>query len=147
MTTIIYTDGVMYADSRAYSGGKQPVGRKHKLHRLKDGSIVGVSCAKVGEAERFVAWLNANNCAFDPTKNEPFDVQALLVRQNGEVFYLNDSGYPSGPLIGEHFVIGSGEEYAMGALKAGANPRMAIGIAAECDHFTALPVTVLPLHE
>ena len=148
MTTIVYQNGVMYADSRAYAGDAHPVGLKRKVHRLKDGSLVGISSSQVGEPERFVAWLNSlKDCVIDVEHAEQFLVQALLVRPNGEVYYFSDSQYPSGPLIGEYFTIGSGDEYALGALKAGADPRTALKIACECDLYTAEPILEFPLHE
>lgn len=48
MTTIAYRNGVMAADTRAYSGGKLPIGTKTKIERLEDGTLLGVSSITPG---------------------------------------------------------------------------------------------------
>jgi len=144
MSTIVYRDGVMASDSRAYSGNSAPIGSKMKIRRLKDGSLVGISTCRPGLSERMMAWFDEGN----PNDKAPTDLDfvALVVRPNGEVFFYHDSIWPSGPLCAPWFAIGSGEEYAMGALAMGASAFRAVEVAAALDTMSAPPVTVLELH-
>ncbi|AGC36195.1 peptidase HslV family [Rhizobium phage RHEph10] len=146
MSVVVYHDGVMAADSRAYSGSTHPAGHKRKIHRLPDGGLVGITSNQIGMPEAFRDWLAAGANREASMPNEPgFD--ALHVTSDGEVFLYSDSYTPSGPLYGTTFTIGSGKAYALGALKAGASVTEAIEIAKECDLWCGGPVIELPLYE
>jgi hypothetical protein len=146
MSTIVYRAGVMASDSRAYGGGRAPVGTKAKIHRLPDGSLIGVSTTVPGQGEALALWV-ANGA--DPAKPPPgiTDVKAtiLLVRPNGEVFYADDSLYFSGPLAGPYWAIGSGGEFALGAMEMGADPERAVEVAIKLDPWSDGAVDVLHL--
>ena len=105
MTTIAYRDGVMAADSRAYSGTRFPVGSKVKCRRLEDGTLLGISSTVPGEAEAVARWFEAGADPKAGPASEPKHT-LLAVRPNGEVFYSDDSYFLSGPLSGEFFAIG-----------------------------------------
>jgi len=75
------------------------------------------------------------------------DWEALLVKPDGEVFLFVDAYYPSGPLIGDVFTIGSGKKYALGAYRAGANAVQAVEIAIQCDSMCGGPIAAVTLHE
>ena len=47
MTIIAYRDGIMAADSRAYTGDPDPIGVKQKI-RWHDGELLGASSRAVG---------------------------------------------------------------------------------------------------
>lgn len=143
MSVIVYRDGVMAADTRAYSGDATPIGHKMKIFRLKDGSLVGFSTTKPGLSEAMVAWFNAESPEGPPPVEMNFS--ALLVKPNGEVFYYNDSISPSGPLVGPYFAVGSGDHYALGALACGAAATEAVEVACQFDPWCALPVAALAL--
>lgn len=148
MTTIIYKDGVMYADSRGWSGEPIPIGSKMKIRRLKDGSLVGASSASVGETDRFCAWLDGLPEHEIPAANTvSFDVAALIVRPDGRVYFFNSGVYPTGPLNADFYVTGSGEKYALALLHAGLPPIEALEITARLDPWTAGPFTHALLHE
>jgi ATP-dependent protease HslVU (ClpYQ) peptidase subunit len=140
MTTICFRAGVMATDSRAYSGDKMPIGEKKKLHRLSNGALVGSSSRIVGNTDSFAAWCQA---AIDDGQDLPriasgtdYGVQALLVWTDGTVHYWNDGTTWTGPLEADFFAIGSGEQFAFGAMKAGATAEEAVRIASECDPWT-----------
>lgn len=143
MSTITYRDGIMAADSRAYNGGRTPIGAKMKIHRLEDGSLLGVSSPVVGQGEALRDWFNAG--ADVSEHPSPLDFQALLVKANGEVFYYSDTPFPSGPLAGPFWAIGSGEQYALGAMVCGATAIQAVEVAAGLDSMSQLPVAALTL--
>lgn len=43
MTTVVYRDGVMAADSRAYAGYNTTLGSKSKIRKLADGTLLTIS--------------------------------------------------------------------------------------------------------
>lgn len=142
MTTIVYRDGIMAADTRAYSGGSTPIGQKQKIYQLEDGTMIGVSSTKPGFSETFVNWL-VNPAEHDP-KSVSSDMlfQALVVKDE-QVYYYHDSLAASGPLVGSFFAIGSGEQYALGALSCGATAEAAVVAAAQHDPWTNDQITTL----
>lgn len=144
MTTIAYRDGVMAADTRAYSATRFPVGQKVKIKRLDDGTLIGCSSVVPGQGEAVINWYAAGA---DPTAPPIVESKTslLAIKPNGEVFFANDSWFISGPLTGEFFAIGSGNEYALGAMAMGASAERAIEIACDLDVWSAKPVMVLRL--
>lgn len=143
MTTIVYRDGVMAADSRAYSGDRKPIGSKQKIHRLPDGSLIGVSSSKVGEAERFRRMVSEKGVDADFETEVP--VQAIVVMPNGGIFYFNDERSFSGPISAEFICIGSGEVAAHAALLSGCSPVKAVEVAMQLDVWTGGDVRTLEL--
>lgn len=143
MTTIVYRAGILAADSRAYSGDKNPIGEKRKIHRLADGSLIGASSNKVGVCEKFRRLVEESGV--DGTFEDEIPVQAIVIRPDGSVFYFNDLDSFSGPIKSEYLAIGSGEEYAIGALKMGASAVDAVRIAIECDPWTGGAIHTLEL--
>lgn len=147
MTTICYRDGVLAADSRAYSGDKMPIGIKKKLHRLSNGALLASSSRVVGNTDAFAAWCQAaideKRCLPDVAAPEDYDIQGLLIWTDGKIYYWNDSRSWAGPLEAEFFAIGSGEQFAYGAMMAGASAEEAVRIACACDPWTDGPVRTL----
>lgn len=137
MTTIAYRDGVMAADSRAYSGDKHPIGNKVKVRRLENGTLIGCSTTVVGGGERVLDWYEGG---MDSEEEVPESFQLVVVKPNGEIYIGTGSTYLSGPLEAEFIAIGSGEQYAHGALMAGADAVDAVGIACRCDAWTDFPI-------
>jgi ATP-dependent protease HslVU (ClpYQ) peptidase subunit len=137
LTTIVYRDGVLAGDSRAYSGDKHPIGSKLKIRRLTDGTLLGASSTIPGAGEKVLDWYAGG-------QKEDFDLPdhftLLVAKPNGEVFYANDSAIFSGPLTSDFFSIGSGEQYAHGALLMGASAVEAVRAACFADAWTDFPI-------
>lgn len=133
MTTIVYRDGVLAADSRAYSGDKTPIGTKTKIHRREDGAIYGISTNDVGGDKLLRKWVEegCNHPSGDDLKPDCFSM--LLVDAMGQVFFANDNLSLSGPLEAEYFAIGTGREYALAAFYMGATAVQAIEVAKHFD--------------
>jgi hypothetical protein len=143
VSVVAFKDGVMAADSRAYGGrGQYSPGRKHKAHRLDDGSRLGIVSAVLGEPEKFLAWFKAGADA-EAWKGDKPDLRALLVRPSGEVFLYEDSITPSGPIQCQFYAIGSGSDFAIGAMAMGAAAAEAVEIAAMFDSNCGGEPTVL----
>jgi hypothetical protein len=146
MSVVVYSDGVMVADSRAYSGSTHPIGSKMKIHRLDDGSLLGVTSNQVGLPEAFRMWIENGADREDIVPNEP-SFEALHVLKDGSVYLYEDGYTPSGPLVGQHFAIGSGKKYAYGALLAGVSVVKSVEVAIEADLFCGGPISKLSLSD
>ena len=144
MTTIAYRNGVMAADSRAYSGGKLPIGSKVKIEKLEDGTLLGVSSITPGGGEAVRQWYK-EGCNKDNPFIVPEKFSLLVVKPNGEVWFASDNLLLTGPLQAEYFAVGSGEDFALGAMAAGAGPEAAVEIACQLDVWSDGPVIALTL--
>jgi hypothetical protein len=145
MTTIAYKDGVLAADTRAFSGSSQPMGQKQKIYRIKHGSIFGVSTPCPGLSEEIKNWfVEAKNLDHEPQLHgREFDM--LEIDRAGQVFFYHNSFMPAGPLTAEYFAIGSGAEYALGAMGYGASAVDAVAVASAHDVWTGPTVTMIEI--
>lgn len=143
MTTIVYRDGVLVADRRAYSGDKKPIGAKTKIHRLEDGTLFGISSNNVGADSLLRRWIEGGceTAASDQLKPDSFEM--ILIRPNGEVFFANGNLDLTGPLEAEYFAIGSGDHFALGALAMGASAVEAVKVASDLDIWSGDGITTL----
>lgn len=143
MSTVAYRDGVLAADSKAYGGsGQNSPGEKRKIHRLKDGTVVGVTSAVLGMGERFAAWLDAGGDPTAWTGGDP-DLRAIIVRPGGEMFLADDGLFFSGPIQCKQYAIGSGAAYALGAMSMGATAVQAVHVAIAHDYHSGGRVRAL----
>lgn len=145
MTTIAYRNGVLAGDSRAYSGERMPIGTKTKVHRLSDGSLFGVSSGCIGADALVRAWVEDGCKPEQKDQVKPENFQLLLIRPNGDVFFARDNLSLSGPLVAPYVAIGTGAEYAMGAMEMGADSATALSVAIKLDPFSGGPITTLKL--
>jgi ATP-dependent HslUV protease subunit HslV len=63
------------------------------------------------------------------------DFHAIIIRQNGDVYYMEDALVPI-KIHNKFFSIGSGNNYAMGAMEAGADAEESVKIASKYDPHT-----------
>lgn len=139
MSTVLYVadgHGALFSDTRAWQRGVTSPGLKKKLYRLNDGSIVGITSSTPGVPERFVACLN------DPEldRDWPLNLAAIRVIGKGKILLYIDSFFPAGPIRSKRHAVGSGGEYAMGALEAGRSAVDAVKIACKLDECSGGPV-------
>lgn len=139
MTTIVYRDGILAADTRAYAGDSNPIGTKQKIYSLLDDNGMrisfGISTAAPGLSEEIRNWFfKDRHPDFEPQLGER-GFTALEIRGD-EVYYYKDSFTPSGPLTADYFAIGSGQSFALGALTMGADARTAVEVAGMNDIWT-----------
>lgn len=147
MTTIVYRDGVMAADTRAYSGNTTPIGFKNKIKRMSDGSLIGVSSTKPGVGEALVEWIENGRNVDEIPDNACASLTAIHVLTNGDVMYYSDSVFPSGPIFAPWYVIGSGDHYAIGALECDVTAYGAVLVAAMHDPWTGGEVQTMMLND
>ncbi len=141
MTTVVYRDGIMVADSRAYGGDKVPIGEKVKIRRLADGTLIGATSTIVGGSGWAMDWYE-QGCPAPPggSVNLPASFTLLAVKPNGDGYMANDQPALTGPLRAPFFAIGSGEGYALGAMAHGANAVQAVAVSCDLDVWSALPM-------
>ena len=130
MTTIAYDGKTLSVDSLASSG--HITSRTHQKLFLGVGEFSAVAvCGSTAVYHPIVAWLKAGA---DPEAwSESWDAAAWCVQKSGEVVrYV--SGYPEDVTSPDSD--GSGGEYAIGAMIAGASATRAVEISASLDPFT-----------
>jgi 20S proteasome alpha/beta subunit len=139
MTTVAYRDGVMAADKNM--GGYK--GQVTKVYRVGD-CLVGCSGDNFATLLKVVDWMQEG--AEEDSKPELGDssVHILLVDSNGEIFLYNNDLYPM-PLEQDFFAVGSGMDYAMGAMAMGASAADAVRVASQFDPGTGPKVDCLTL--
>jgi len=143
LTTIAYRNGVLAADRRAYGGDKVPFGLKTKIHELADGTLFGSSSCSVGADRLIRRWLEDGCPAPKSGDLTPETFEAIVIRPNGDVYFACNNLELSGPVEAEYVAIGSGNQYALGAMAMGAGPERAVEIASELDVWSGGGVTVL----
>lgn len=145
MTTIAYRDGKLAGDSRAYGGDKAPFGQKTKIHRLDDGTLFGASSNSVGADGLVRRWIEAGCPPPESSTLMPETFEVLLVRPSGDLFFARNNLELSGPIRAPFVAIGSGNQYALGAMSMGATAAQAVEAAIDLDVWTGGEITVLSL--
>lgn len=137
MTTIAARSGTVASDSQI-TGGSGKKGRVKKITRLPDGGIF--ACAGNYQAVlKLRQWAAENFAGKRPPKTQ--DAEGLLIRADGVVCSLDGQGEPY-EIEGEFHAIGSGGDFALGAMRMGADPLEAVKVAAEFDAMTSGPFQV-----
>jgi hypothetical protein len=148
MTTIVYRDGIMAADSWMHSGrdARRP-DRVRKIIRLPHGGLF----AGAGDAGIFNAlerWCREANFEANPDMQQPPppeipECDAWWVQPDGAWWYFTGKGYR---LVDAPFgAIGSGTEAALAACYMGASAEEAVRIACLIDPFSGGGIQVQKL--
>lgn len=146
MTTIVYRDGTMAADSRAYAGDRNPIGYKIKIRAAVVDDVaylVGVSTPAPGYGEAVLNWFEAGMNMHDTPPMPEQGFTLLAVDAAGQGYYASNSFYLSGPLEAPWWAIGSGDEFATGALERGSSAVEAVQVAKKHDQWTDGPIHTL----
>ena len=131
MTTVAFDGEVIASDSRLTSGDFICSVSTPKIYKIGD-SFVGV-CGCSEQEMVYLRWFK------DQTKPRPSpdslkEFEAMVVRGNGKVYQSTELcefveiGYP--------YAIGSGGDYAIGAMMAGKSATDAVKIAIKIDPFS-----------
>jgi hypothetical protein len=164
MTVIAYRNGIMASDSCWTSQGTQTVSMI-KIKRLSSGSLLGFSGDN--DARAIEAILDKIK---DPRKlpsrdelaTSHVDFQGLLAFPRGGVYVISSSKidqsgwvdneddeagvWPAATMAG-YAAVGSGGDFALAAMDAGASAKQAVEIACRRSIFCRLPVHTVALHE
>jgi ATP-dependent HslUV protease subunit HslV len=134
MTTIA-SDGNMVAADSLRVGGGEVIDQSTPKLRFFDGSLFGFTgCMALFEPA--MRWYKAGAVPGEQPVASMKEGHWSLYRftKAGATRYSHDLPYPE--LMPYPFSAGSGCDYAMGALHAGASPRQAIEIAGRLDVYT-----------
>lgn len=148
MTTIAYRNGILAFDSKTSTE-----------HATIQGNVVkGLATARgivaasggVQEMQAFLDWFKAGGRQKQKAKYgldaTDLDLSAIHVDPKGNVFCYDSRVYPY-KLEAEFVALGSGCDFAKGAMAAGASAKKAVQIAGRFDGFTGGPTNTLSLED
>jgi ATP-dependent protease HslVU (ClpYQ) peptidase subunit len=129
MTTIAYRDGVLSADSLVTNMACK-VGTFEKLFDDKEDNHYGC----IGEVQDLIAFRKwKRGCSEKPKVSEDFC--ALMVDKNNNLWIYEDKLIPR-KMECEYYAIGSGYEFALGAMANGASAYEALEAAIKHDCYS-----------
>lgn len=135
MTTICW-DGKTFASDRQSTYGSTPVPTT-KIHKLKyRGEDAYLACSgAIMDFAPIVEWIKSGKKAEPEIDGDKSDFSIMIVTKSGDVFYaINGTFFHE---LGKvKWAIGSGCDYALGAMYHGATAAEAIEIAARLDVHT-----------
>jgi ATP-dependent protease HslVU (ClpYQ) peptidase subunit len=137
VTTIACDGKSMAGDGQSEACGTIVSAQAHKVHRLADGSLFGMAGAKEDRGP-VVEWMENGG-----RKPKVQRLTALLLRPDGALLYFNETLNPSS--VDAPCAVGSGMDFAIGAMEAGLDPERALEIASRRDPNTGGKITVLHL--
>jgi 20S proteasome alpha/beta subunit len=133
MTTIAYKDGIVAYDSLV-TVGRQKHSEPAKVFKWQ-GTLVGMCGADCPENYKVKAWLDEIAASPKVIGMKKAEFELLLIPKEGLLRLLYSDG--RGLFINYPFyAIGSGSDYARGAMAMGATAEEAVRIAAEYDTST-----------
>ena len=139
MTTIACDGLTMAGDGQAEAQGTIVSTKRQKVFRLNDGSLFGASGRTI-DSEAVAKWL-VDGGKKPKVKSE---FTALRLHPDGRLDYLTDALEPV--KIDIPAATGSGMDFALGAMSAGATAEKAVGIAARFDPSTGGEVICLAVN-
>jgi ATP-dependent protease HslVU (ClpYQ) peptidase subunit len=134
--TTIATDGfAMAGDGQAEAMDTIIAFNRAKIRRLPDGSLFGMA-GRSADSETLSRWLIEGG-----KKPKLGSLSALRLYPDGRLEWISELCDPI--QIDAPCAVGSGMDYALGAMDAGASPERAVRIAARRDPGTGGAITVL----
>lgn len=130
MTTIATDGKTIAADGLCVSGEMITDSNAKKLTRLPDGSIVG-GCGELAPIRRAIDCLHAPGAHPDDFTGE---FMLLRLMPDGEIIRYEGSLF--GVETPAPAAIGTGREFAVGAMLAGKAAKRAVEIATSCDVYS-----------
>lgn len=138
MTTVAY-DGRMLASDKMANYGSTAI-ECTKIFKTVEGLLVGAS-GELDNTLPFKEWvLGGRDPKSRPTLTDAFS--GIVIELNGAITYYTFRLVPS-TITRKQWALGSGSDYALGAMAAGKNAEQAICIATELDTNTGMGVDVL----
>lgn len=138
MTTIATDGRRIAADGLTIHRGTVVRTTAYKINRLSDGSFI----AGAGDVALFTKAISAIRNKEPGGDHLAGDYSLLRLSKWGAVSLYDGTGTLEPIYIDGPAAIGSGMDYALAAMKAGASPQKAVRIAAELDPNTGGRVTV-----
>lgn len=133
MTTVAY-DGKNIAVDTRIAGGFMHT--SSKVQQLPDGSR-GAGAGIVADIHRFFRSFFG-----DPATIPEGEYDTLVMHLDGRVVHYSGDGLAM-DITGTRYAIGSGADFALGAMHAGKSAAVAVKIACELDPNSGLPVETI----
>ena len=127
MTTIAFKDGIMAYDTLITADDKV-FSKKDKAFRI-NGYVVGCS-GFLHDIDKFLEWVRAEM----PENKPKVDVDAII--HDGFKVRIVSKGCVLSKPIDDFCAVGTGSEYAIGAMAMGATAKQAVEIAKKYDRAT-----------
>ena len=146
MTTIA-TDGItIAADSRSTRNREILAGQTQKII-IRNGRSIYASSGATLLRNALIEWhVNGANPKDLPVRGNDTPWALLVIEAPGDLtLYDDEAPYPVKLTV--PFTMGSGRDFAMGAMLAGASPAEAVKIACAKDIYTGAPVQVVDIAE
>lgn len=140
MTTIAYKDGVLAADSQETNGKMVDNFHCKKIFRLKNGGIIGTSGSS-SAGWQLIACLEDYAGGTPPLNRVKCNALFLFKKK---VWYYEPYHWYDITKDG-HYAIGTGRDFAIAAMDAGASAEEAVQIAANRDIYTGGRVQTLEI--
>lgn len=137
MTTIAYRNGVMAADSLTTSNGARD-GIVRKIDCVH-GVLIGAA-GSLAACQAFRAWVIAGMQGPDPFRNDDVG-NGLLVAPDGTLVVFSVTGPAT--MQTPFYALGSGYQFAMGAMAYGATAEEAVRVARQFDTQTGGEIITL----
>lgn len=137
MTTIACDGLGMAGDGQAEANEAVLSRTRPKVRKLSDGSLFG-GAGPATELDLLAQWLIEGG-----KKPKLEKLTALRLMPDGKLIYFTEKCQPIE--IDAPCAVGSGGEFAMGAMDAGATPQEAVEIASDRDPHTGGVITYLEL--
>lgn len=109
-----------------------------KVHRMTDGRIVG-GAGNRHEVSSWIDWLERGKDGDCPITSDRFC--GLILQHDGSCLWVDHKGREEPTPL--PCAIGSGQDYAFGAMDAGVGPIRAVEIACERDIYSGGKITSL----
>jgi ATP-dependent HslUV protease subunit HslV len=141
MTVIVYRDGILASDSLV-TVSTTKVGYSSKIGKFESGHLWGYS-GPLGFQERVLEYLRGETTRLDLPERDSGCFDSLIISPDGEVKVLDTPHGVAYAISAPYIAIGSGSQYAYGALFNGARAPDAVKAAIEFDAFSGGEVVTL----
>lgn len=149
MTTVAWDGKTLAADKMTTTNGRPHLAMHGKLHRINyhGQDALAAGSGVVAFSHAVIEWLNAGAPPdHRPEMPGPDDSFSVLVVTEAGLFTYIDSLTPVA--LGQlQWALGSGGEYALGAMAAGASAKRAVEIACTLDVSSGMGVDTLTLRK
>lgn len=135
MTTVAYFDGVLAADRLCCSSNRREGYVRKIARRRSDGSLIAAA-GGLAVASSYIDWFLNGEVGKPPSlgTSDADDAELIVVRPGRKVWFYDRNGRYQ--IKSKFLAMGSGADFALGALEAGASARDAVKIAIRRDTYS-----------
>lgn len=140
MTTVVFRDGILSTDSLVCDGSVR-CGTINKAHIINDVGIAAGSGTLI-VVQTWVEWLRSGSPPdeWPPKSLDCSNFEGMFVHFDGTVHYYAGGTPYTTTFNGPYHTLGSGQEFARGALEFGASAHEAVEVACRLDVNSMGPV-------